>query len=392
MAEGFRSPTTGAAGLGMSGARLAFIDDASATWHNPANLVDLKAWEASAEPTFVHHSVQYRSAHDGSITRTEDPWKILPAIFAGGPLNDRVAAGIGVTVPYGLAIKWDEAGAFRYTAPHYVDLKTFNVNPTLAFRLGDRVRLGLGLDAMWSELHLKQIYPWGLAFGNPGLPDGELRARGDGVGYSGNVGLTVEPVDGHRIAFTARLPMQVDYEGHFTGTEFPLSPDSSLRTDFKSQIKFPTVLGLGYGIRVTDTVRLEANAEWVQFSRFETLNLEVPASLPGLATQYPQDWRDTFTFGAGGEWAFSEGWRARLSYQHYQTPVPERTFSPTIPDAAQNVVTVGLGYRGGRHRLDLAYSRVFYDDRRISENQNAAYLGEYEIAVHLISLGYGFTF
>lgn len=376
----------------MSGGRLAFIDDASATWHNPANLVDLKAWEASVEPTFVHHSVRYRSAHDGSTTRTEDPWKFLPAIFAGGPLNDRVAAGIGVTVPYGLSIKWDEAGAFRYTAPHYVDLKTFNVNPTLAFRLGDRVRLGLGVDAMWSELHLKLIYPWGAAFRNPGLADGELRARGDGMGYSGNVGLTVEPIDGHRIAFTARLPMQVDYEGHFTGTGYPLSPDSSLRTDFRSQIKFPTVLALGYGVRVTDTVRLEANAEWVQFSRFETLNLEVPASLPGLATQYPQDWRDTFTFGAGGEWAFSEGWRARLSYQHYQSPVPERTFSPTIPDASQNVVTVGVGYRSGRHRLDLAYSRVFYDDRLITVNQNPAYLGEYEIAVHLISVGYGFSF
>ncbi len=116
------------------------------------------------------------------------------------------------------------------------------------------------------------------------------------------------------------------------------------------------------------------------------------AFCPVLATNNPRDWWYTFNLGAGGEWAFSEGWRARLSYQHYQSPVPERTFSPTITDATQKVVTVGLGYRSGRHRLDLAYSRVFYDDRRIAVNQNPAYLGEYEIAVHLISVGYGFSF
>ena len=72
--------------------------------------------------------------------------------------------------------------------------------------------------------------------------------------------------------------------------------------------------------------------------------------------------------------------------------MPDRTFSPTIPDAAQNVVTVGIGYHVGRHRFDAAYARVFYDDRNIQANQNPAYVGRYEIAAHLISLGYGFSF
>jgi len=121
----------------MSGGRLAFIDDASATWHNPANLVDLKAWEASAEPTFVHHSVRYRSAYDGSTTRTEDPWKFLPAIFAGGPLNDRVAAGYrGDGAVMGFRSSGMRPGHSGYTAPHYVDLKTFNVEPDPGIPVG----------------------------------------------------------------------------------------------------------------------------------------------------------------------------------------------------------------------------------------------------------------
>lgn len=388
-AEGFRSPTTGAQGLGASGARFAFIDDASAAWHNPANLTLLEGWEASFEPTLVHHRVSYEA---GPVqVRTENPWKFLPALFVGGPLNDRVSAGLGVTVPYGLSIEWDleNAGALKYATPHYVDLQTLNLNPNLAFKLGDRVSLAVGVDVMWGQLDLRQHAFYGPLFGT-----GELRALGDGLGVSGNAALSVEPFDGHRIAFTARMPMSVEFEGHFTAGNAPAVLPVT-RSEFESRIKFPTVLGLGYGVRVTETIRVEANAEWIQFSRFDALPLEVNpvmAATLGLPSAVAQNWKDTFTFGVGGDWAFAESWKLRLSYQHYQTPVPDSTFSMTIPDSDQNVVTAGIGYRKGRHRVDLSYSRVFYEGRSISAAVNPLYAGRYEIDVHLVSLGYGYRF
>ncbi len=79
-------------------------------------------------------------------------------------------------------------------------------------------------------------------------------------------------------------------------------------------------------------------------------------------------------------------------YQYFQTPVPDRTYSPTIPDANQNVFTVGLGWRSGHHRIEGSYGYVLYDDRHISGNQNPAYNGNYEIRAHLISLAYGYSF
>jgi long-subunit fatty acid transport protein len=64
-ADGFRSPTIGTQGLGISGGRMVFIDDASAVAHNPANLVELKRWEAAVEPTVVYHSVEFTSPSGG---------------------------------------------------------------------------------------------------------------------------------------------------------------------------------------------------------------------------------------------------------------------------------------------------------------------------------------
>lgn len=392
-AEGFRSPTTGTSGLAATGGRIAFVDDASANFHNPANLTELTLWEVSAEPTFVYHSVRYDSP-SGNHARTENPWKILPHLFLGGPLPDHpnIALGLGVSVPYGLSIDWEPNGDFQYSAPHYVELKTFNFNPNIAVRVVDNLSLAVGFDLMYSELTLKQYVPWSATLGIPGLPDGEFIAEGDGVGLSANAAVTWDFLEHHRLAFTARLPMDVRYEGDFRATNIPLSPSGQLTAPFKSEIRFPTVLALGYGFAATETLRFEANVEWLQFSRFENLPTEIDTPLPLLPTEVPQNWDDTFTAGLSATWDASDAWRLQASYQYFDSPVPEETFSPSIPDSQQHALSAGVRYRRGPHRLGLAYSYVFYEDRSITQNLNPAYLGEYSFNVHLLSAGYGFSF
>lgn len=394
LAEGFRSPTTGAAGLGTTGGRTVFIDDASAVFHNPANLLDLPRWEASLEPTIVYHSVRYESP-TGASAETSDPWKVLPHFFVGGPLgdDDRVALGLGVSVPFGLSVDWGDLGGFeRYTFPRYVQLKTINFNPSAAFRLAEGLNVGVGIDAMWSELTLSQHVPWSLLVGVPGLPEGDMRAQGNGVGFSANAAVTWEFLPRHHLAATVRAPMDVDYDGDLRATGAPGFPAGQVLLPFDSQIRFPTMVSFGYGFELSECLRLEANVEWLEFSRFESLPLRLPVALPGVPASVRQDWRDTFTAGLGGTWDVGGGWRLRASYQFFQTPVPEETFSPSIPDSDQHAVSIGASYRTGRHRFDLAYSRVFYEDREVRVNQDPAFLGRYEFDVHLFSAAYGFSF
>ncbi|MCC6235559.1 MAG: TonB-dependent receptor [Verrucomicrobiales bacterium] len=392
LAEGFRSPTTGAAGLGTTGGRIVFVDDASAVFHNPANLVGLTQWEAAAEPTLVYHSVEFQSPLGGTA-RTEDAWKLLPHFFAGGPVaGDRVAAGIGFSTPYGLSIDWEPEGALRYVAPRFVQLKTINANPSVAVRLLDNLSLGAGFDAMWGELTLSQYTPWSLATGIPGLPDGDMRAQSRGIGFSGNAGLTWEFVPHHRLAVTLRAPSSIDFEGDLRITNTPGVPGGDTLLPLESEIRFPTIVTLGYGLEINDRLHVEANVEWLEFSRFESLPLTLPVPLPGLPTEVPQNWEDTFTAGLSATYLLNDHWRLRASYQFFETPVPDETYSPSIPDANQHAVAVGVGYRGGHHRFDLSYSRVFYEDREITGNLVPAFNGHYEIDVHLFSAAYGFRF
>lgn len=305
--------------------------------------------------------------------------------------NDRFAIGLGITVPYGLGNEWNKnssafaqpTGILTYQAPYYSKLTTINFNPTFTMKLGDDVSVGVGLDVMWSELEFKQIL-------SPFVPNLQAHITGDGVGFGGNLGITWRVTERQRLAVTYRSPITINYSG---SSDFNNYPGNLPSASFSSQIKFPTIVSVGYGLQATDTIRLESDFEWVQFSQFDSLPINIGSNPLGVPSQtIPENWRNTFTAGFGGDWQFAEHWVGRAGYQYYETPVPDSTFSPTIPDANQNVITVGLGWKGVHSSLEFAYGLDFYNDRNITNNQNPAFDGKYTFNVHLFSLAYRYSF
>ncbi len=405
--EGFRNPPPGTFNLGRSGGRITHVDDASAIHQNPANLLELQDVELQLTPTVVNISAEFDSPL-GQHAKTIHPWKFLPNLFVGVPLQqDTWAVGLGVTTPYGIGSEWDSdssafapGGALRYTSPYYAELQTININPGAAVKLHEKLRFGAGLDVMWSELTLKNYFPWMALpppIGTGTEPEGKAEMRGDGIGIGANLGLTWLVNERHRLALTYRSPVTVDLDGDFKITEVPPAAAAFLgatsKSAFDSQMRFPTIIALGYGFQVTDKIRLGADVEWLEFSRFDKLPLDIGNNnilLPGRSIN--QDWKDTFTVGIGGDWKFAKNWVMRAGYQFYGSPVPDRTFSPTIPDADQNVFTVGLGYHYHGHSLEAAYGADFYDTREFNNNQTAAFNGTYKITVHLMSLAYRWRF
>jgi len=406
--EGFRNPPAGTFNLGRAGGRIAHIDDSSATTQNPANLTELDRTQIQLSPNIIYMSVDFDSP-TGQSAKTENPWKGLLNGYLVIPWSESdVVFALGLTSPFGLSVDWDDdassafapgTGIWRYSTPYYDELMTANFNPTVAFKLSEHFSLGVGVDVMWSRLTLKQFYPWAVFPGSGGTePDGNLKGEGSGVGIGGNLALTWKINEKHTVAVTYRSQMDVNYSGdttinNITPTAAALGVTSE--SDFGSSIAFPNMVAVGYGVQLTDSVRLEADVEWIQFSRFKTLEVDAANNnilLPPANRSIPENWKNTFTAGIGGDWTFASNWVVRASYQFYQTPVPDSTFSPSIPDANQNVITIGIGYHGKHNSFELAYGADFYADRNISTSYNPAFNGDYGITVHLMSFAYRYTF
>lgn len=402
LGDGFRTPFLGTFGLGRAGGKVAHVDDSSAVVHNPANLVELEKAEIAASPTFVYYGATFESPTSGNA-ETINPWKFLPNAFAAKPLKDgQYAVGLGITTPFGLATEWDETGTFlnpfglRYQAPHFAQLKTINLNPTLAAKLTEGLSIGVGFDATWSEITLEQYYPWGPA---GGVGEGIAKFKGDNWGFGGNLGVTWRVNERHRLALTYRTRTAIKYEGEFTISNFQpgLLPGTTPSSPFKTKITLPDTVTFAYGVRIKDTIRVEANVEWLSWSHFDSLSLDAGNNnllLTGspAPAMYNQDWSDTFTAGLGADWQVAPKWVVRAGYQFSQSPVPDYTLSPTIPDSDANILSVGVGFRSGHHSLEASYGVFLYASRSISSNQNPAFIGDYEQTVHLIGAQYRFIF
>lgn len=402
-ASAFRNPPEGAAGLGHSGGQVTLTEDASAISHNPANLADLKQAQVLPALTVINTGTKFVSPMGEA--KTDQPWKVLPNLFSAWPIeNTRFVAGIGVTTPFGQSTAWETDGVLHYAVPHFAEMSVVNVNPTLAMRLNERVAVGVGVDLYRSQLTLKQWVPWSAMAGVP-LPEGEIKAEGDGMAVGGNAAISVKLTQKQTLALTYRCPFSIDYSGDVDVSGMPppagalgLSPSS----DFDTTIDFPGVAALGYGLRMSDTVRVGAEVEWVQFSRYETLTLDAGNNNPLLnppgtpnplaPVAVPQNWDDSWTAGVGADWQATPDVTLRAGYTYLKSPIPEETVAPTLPDADRHVLSAGFGYKHGRHSIDAAYGYSIIPDLKVDSNVNPAYNGTYESHSHLMSLSYACSF
>ena len=401
-AEGFRNAAPGAYGLGQSGGRLAFIDDATAALHNPANLPEAAAGGAAflASPSVVHIESVFE-LEGGGRAHTEKPFKLLPNVFLAIPTGqDALAFGLAVTVPYGLSTQWETEGAFgpggalRYLAPYKSEMLTLQFNPTVAYRVNDRLSVAFGLSARYSELRFEQFFP-PITVPVPLVFDETVaEAEMDGWGFGANAALSWDLTERDRIALTLRSETTVDHTGDSRIGNLTFSSIArgfTQRGSAETRVTYPWVVGLAYGRDLTEALRMEVQYERVGFSDFEALNIDLANNnaLFAGANNTPQDWDDSFTLGVGLRYDHGSGLRSHVSCQYFESPVPDETLSTTIPDADQIALTVGLTRTWDRAHAGVAYSYVDYEAR---EATIGGVSGKLQTRLHLFALNVGWRF
>jgi long-chain fatty acid transport protein len=345
------------------------------------------------------------SAGGGSGGGDVTPDQIVPAFYGLVPLGEDLRLGLSITVPWGLETDYDRGWAGRYHALN-TRLVTANINPVLAWRVTDRLQIGGGLQVQYASGELSEAIDFGtigagVPGAQPGAMDGSAEMEADDWGVGFNLGLLFEPTDRLRLglAYRSRVRHELDGDVAFdlgtSGMGAAIAGASGGFVDggARTTVVTPDTLGFGVHYEVTPAWAVMAEATWTNWSVFDdlTIGFDNPAQPDSITTT---DWNDSWFFALGATWRPAPVWTLRAGVAFDQSPVPDRTRNPRIPDADRQWLSLGVGYEPAPGiALEAAYTHLFMDKARIDLDQalpgNALrgdLSGEVESRAELLSL------
>jgi len=420
--------------------------DGSAIFFNPAGIAGLKGGHLSLGVTLIDVMGGFTDDQFQQKTDLNNPLLAVPQAYATYSVTPKLGVGIGLFAPYGLETQWPLSFAGRFAGYRNV-IRTFYVQPTVAYQVTAQLSLGAGVDIVHGNVELHQRLdlsqaqvpglPLGTTFGAFGIPlgtdfaDADLEASTTSVGA--HFGALFKIND--RLSIGAHYLTQVtmNYSGtaHFTQDSthltipatlvIPASPKPDTIPAGTSvdqllgglgvfstggpladqtaaaSIPNPDMLVVGVAYKARNDVTLLFDYQWTHWSAFSVLQLTF-SSAPN-ETLY-ENYGNTNGFRFGAEWAQSAHVTLRGGYLHHNGAAPPQTVTPLLPEGDRNEFSAGASFHfTGQLSADVAYQYIRQNDRRgrTVETPNippttALNDGLYTFAAHLFGVSLAYTF
>lgn len=387
LASGFQADENSAAGIGTAHADKAAASDASTIAGNPAGLTYLNGDQA--ELTLVGAYAHSKFTNQGTtavsgapVTGNDggNPGGFVPiaAQFGSHQINNKLYAGIGIYAPYGAPTTYKDGWVGRYWALN-TDLKTLNINPTLAYKLSDDISLGAGFVANYTNVKFTNDLGMGNGctpgmeaicsiIGNPSnaLGEGFVKAKFHGWAYGFDAGVLAKLTDDARLGLSYHSHLKQDMDGS-VNVKYP-SVGLDNMTSAHTVIDLPDVISLSYFQNLSPSFSLMADVSRTRWSRFNEVRIKFDnPTLNDVVV--PENWHDTTRISLGGEYRLSEQHTLRAGTAWDPSPVTDDNRTARIPDADRVWISVGYGYHLDKDSaLDVGYAHLFVKDSQIHDS------------------------
>lgn len=404
-AAGFSIFEQGSRGMGLAGAFTA-QSDPSSIFHNAAGIAFLKGQQVYVGGTLVHPLLDFTGANPfpGEGVREKGDVGLIPvpAVYYTRAFSERLVFGVGVHTPFGLRTEWKnpETSSGRFIS-QVADLKSLSLNPTVAYKLADRLAVGAGVDLRFSKVRLERRVPVVDPFTQKVKDAAEVALTSDwGTGVGFNVGLLARPSESLSLGLAYRHKVATDFTGSARFTALPTGSaqlDAALSSvvpagalDVETALEFPAIASLGVAYVWNDWT-VEADVDYFQWSSFDRLDLTFP-DRPDLDDTTLELYDNSFQFRLGVERPISEAWTARGGYFFDQSPAPAAAVSLLLPDSNRHGFALGGTWQRGRLRLDAASWFLLGVSRSTEGSNHDRYDGTYKNKAINFGLSVGYEF
>ena len=376
---GFQLDVAGARATGMGGAVTALVDDASSIYFNPSGIAGHKGIDASVGVTLIIPMLSF--THDDGHT-TSTPFALVPPpnVHIAYGITEDLALGVGLFVPFGASNSWP-VGWEGDTKARTSSLQTFDIQPTLAYRLHPRMKLGIGFDAVRGTVLIERA----LNFIDT---KGSVKLGGATWGYGWNAGAIITVVEKYlTVGATYRSSVQMNFTGQSHFSNVPVEFSGLLKDQtITAGVTLPAQANFGFGFTPMEKLRFGLDFHYTNWNQFPQLaiNFENPA----LSNPLAKNWVDSVSVHFGAEYDITKSVQARIGFVYDPSPSPAQTLTPDLPDASRVKVAAGVSWHhDSGFRVDFGYQFVAL----LAQNSLApGFNGTYSGTAQVIGLNVGF--
>jgi long-chain fatty acid transport protein len=400
-ASAFALSEQNASGLGNAYAGAAAVaEDASTIYWNPAGMTRIPGRQGVGALNAIRPKTEFTNTNTGVLTAPFQPsvggnggdagdWALVPNAYLSWQINNQWFVGVGLNAPFGLKTEYDAGWIGRFHALES-EVKTININPSVAFKLTDAVSLGFGVNWQRMEATLTNSVNYtaaavgaicptlaaacvgavtGAGPALPGVPvvpagtEGVATIEADDDSWGWNVGALFNLGPATRIGIAYRSSVEHDLGGTTRFANRPAAlaaglPDGALT----ATVELPASASWSIFHQLNPKWDLMADISWTDWSSLEALNIFRTNGT--LLTRTPLNWKDSWRFGAGANYHHSSQWTFRFGTAYDETPVQDYDRTPRLPDESRVWLAFGAQYRMSKQAvLDFGYAHLFIPDK-----------------------------
>ncbi|MGH1486521.1 MAG: OmpP1/FadL family transporter [Cellvibrionaceae bacterium] len=392
---GYRVSVQGQKALGMGHAGVAMTNSAEAVFFNPGALTELKEdFQLVSGLTLIDTKNRYQNVDTGSSAETDTPLGTPVNFYLAKRYSDKMSFGFGLYTPYGSVVEWEKDWVGSHLI-NEIDLQSIFLQPTIAYKINDKVSIGGGPIVTISAVELNRNLNTSLQDSNGNRSNVQLEDSNI-IDFGFNLGAFFDVSEKVNVGVNYRSEIIVKSEGDADFRDVP-GPFQSVFVDggYTAELPLPAELTLGLTYQVNDRLLLAADYNYTFWDVYEDLTFEFDSVTdPDRAVSVnPRNYKNSSTYRFGMEYAKSDKLTFRTGFYYDQTPIRDGYFAPETPRADSLGFTGGITYKVSKKlALDFSALYLYFDEEDNSYDFNDAGVFEGSYKVRAYALGFGLTY
>ncbi|MBK7424114.1 MAG: outer membrane protein transport protein [Propionivibrio sp.] len=415
-ASGFQLLEQNASGIANAYAGSAAVaDNASTIYFNPAGMTQLQAREVSGGVSAVNPSFSFDNKGSSvgapfpnGLAGTGDGgnaggWAFIPNGYLSWALSKDLYIGVGVGGPFGLKTEYNNpwVGAAQSVS---FEVKTYNVNPSIAYRVNETVSLGLGVN--WQYVDATYKRQAGVAAAALAATPVKLTLDDDAWGWNVGALFTVSPST--KVGLSYRSTIQYHTSGKIQASGPSPAINAGGSSKAKADIELPDTAILSVTQKLSDKWEMLGDVSWTGWSSipkvdiYRSSNTGAGTGNGTVAQVLDSDFRDTWRVALGANYQYNDAWKLKFGLAYDESPVKgASTRLTSLPDNDRVWFSFGAQWAPDKaSRLDLGMSYIYVQDSKINNNQTTGFgaaargivTGDYSASIWLFGAQYSMAF